>query len=108
MTVNMGSADRIIRAIVGVVLLALVFVGPQTPWGWIGIVPLTTALVGNCPAYSLLGIKPAKQNRPPGTRNTKARAALATLAFVVLQCRQAYCCFSAPACSAHPALPQAR
>ena len=32
MTVNMGSADRIIRAIVGVVLLALVFVGPQTPW----------------------------------------------------------------------------
>ncbi len=62
MTVNMGSADRIIRAIVGVVLLALVFVGPpQTPWGgWIGIVPLATALVGNCPAYSLLGIKTCK------------------------------------------------
>ena len=60
MTVNMGSADRIIRAIVGVVLLALVLVGPQTPWGWIGIVPLATALVGNCPAYSLLGIKTFK------------------------------------------------
>ena len=60
MTVNMGSADRIIRAIVGVVLLALVFVGPQTPWGWIGIIPLATALVGTCPAYSLLGIKTCK------------------------------------------------
>ena len=51
MTVNMGSADRIIRAIVGVVLLALVFVGPQTPWGWIGLIPLATSLVGFCPAY---------------------------------------------------------
>lgn len=60
MTVNMGSADRIIRAIAGIVLLALVFVGPQTPWGWIGIVPLVTALIGNCPAYSLLSIKSCK------------------------------------------------
>ena len=56
MTVNMGSADRIIRAIVGVVLLALVFVGPQTPWGWIGIVPLATGLISNCPLYSILGL----------------------------------------------------
>jgi hypothetical protein len=61
MSVNMGSADRIIRALVGIVLLALVFVGPQTPWGWIGIVPLATALVGTCPAYSLLGIKTCKK-----------------------------------------------
>lgn len=61
MSINMGSADRIIRAIVGIVLLALVFVGPQTPWGWIGIVPLATAMMGNCPAYSLLGIKTCKK-----------------------------------------------
>ncbi|SHK81256.1 Protein of unknown function [Marinobacter antarcticus] len=61
MSVNMGSADRIIRALVGIVLLALVFVGPQTPWGWIGIVPLATALMGICPAYSLLGIKTCKK-----------------------------------------------
>ncbi|KXS47977.1 MAG: hypothetical protein AWU57_5361, partial [Marinobacter sp. T13-3] len=54
MTINMGSADRIVRAIVGVVLIALVFVGPQTPWGWIGIIPLATAAFGMCPAYSLL------------------------------------------------------
>ncbi|MDX5329207.1 MAG: DUF2892 domain-containing protein [Marinobacter sp.] len=60
MTVNMGSADRIIRAIVGVILIALVFVGPQTAWGWIGAVPLATTAIGNCPAYSLLGIKTCK------------------------------------------------
>ncbi|MBL1272890.1 MAG: DUF2892 domain-containing protein [Oceanospirillales bacterium] len=61
MSVNMGSADRIIRALVGIILLGLVFVGPQTPWGWIGIVLLATALMGNCPAYSLLGIKTCKK-----------------------------------------------
>ncbi|MDX5335514.1 MAG: DUF2892 domain-containing protein [Marinobacter sp.] len=60
MTVNMGSADRIIRAIVGVILIALVFVGPQTAWGWFGAVPLATTAIGNCPAYSLLGIKTCK------------------------------------------------
>ncbi|MGM0774563.1 MAG: YgaP family membrane protein [Pseudomonadota bacterium] len=61
MTRNMGTADRTIRAIVGIVLLALVFVGPQTAWGWIGIIPLATALMGNCPAYSLIGIKTCKK-----------------------------------------------
>ncbi|MBS3805856.1 MAG: DUF2892 domain-containing protein [Oleiphilaceae bacterium] len=61
MTRNMGSADRTIRAIVGVILLALVFVGPQTAWGWIGIIPLATALLGTCPAYSLFGIKTCKK-----------------------------------------------
>ena len=53
---NEGTIDRALRIIVGIVLLALVFVGPQTPWGWIGIVPLVTGLVGMCPIYSILGI----------------------------------------------------
>jgi hypothetical protein len=61
MTRNMGSADRGIRAIIGVLLLALVFVGPQTAWGWIGVIPLATAFMGNCPAYSLVGIKTCKK-----------------------------------------------
>lgn len=61
MTKNMGTADRTIRAIVGVVLLALVFVGPQTAWGWIGVIPLATALMGNCPAYSLIGVRTCKK-----------------------------------------------
>ncbi|PLX34249.1 MAG: DUF2892 domain-containing protein [Hyphomicrobiales bacterium] len=56
MKTNEGSIDRIIRVIVGLVLIALVFVGPQTPWGWIGVVPLLTGLIGWCPAYSLFGL----------------------------------------------------
>ena len=54
---NIGRADRIIRILVGLGLIALVFIGPQTPWGWIGLVPLLTALVGTCPLYSIFGIK---------------------------------------------------
>lgn len=57
MTTNIGSIDRVLRIIVGLGLISLVFVGPQTPWGWIGVVPLATALIGWCPAYSLFGIK---------------------------------------------------
>ena len=53
---NVGSVDRILRIIVGVVLIARVFVGPQTPWGWIGIVPLFTGLIGWCPAYIPFGL----------------------------------------------------
>jgi len=53
---NEGTIDRALRIILGVVLLALVFVGPQTPWGWIGLVPLVTGLVGMCPIYSILGV----------------------------------------------------
>lgn len=54
---NVGAIDRALRAIVGLILIALVFVGPQTPWGWIGLVPLLTALIGFCPAYTLIGVK---------------------------------------------------
>ena len=54
---NVGAVDRILRVIVGAVLIALVFVGPQTPWGWIGLIPIATALIGWCPAYRVLGIR---------------------------------------------------
>jgi len=60
MSRNEGSIDRLLRIIVGIVLIALVFVGPQTPLGWIGVVPLLTGLVGYCPAYSLFGIRTCK------------------------------------------------
>jgi hypothetical protein len=62
MSINMGGVDRVLRTLIGVVLLALVFVGPQTPWGWIGLVPLITGLVGVCPLYTLLGIKTCKKS----------------------------------------------
>ena len=57
MKLNEGKTDRIIRVVAGIVLLALVFAGPQTAWGYIGIVPLLTGLFGFCPAYALLGLK---------------------------------------------------
>lgn len=56
MTCNVGGIDRIIRALVGIVLISLVFVGPQTAWGWIGLLPIATAIFGWCPPYALLGI----------------------------------------------------
>lgn len=54
---NEGTLDRAVRVIAGLGILSLVFVGPQTPWGWLGLVPLVTGLVGVCPAYSLFGIR---------------------------------------------------
>ena len=54
---NEGTIDRVLRIIVGAILIALVFVGPQTPWGWIGVIPLVTGFVGWCPAYRLLGLR---------------------------------------------------
>jgi ABC-type polysaccharide/polyol phosphate export permease len=54
---NIGTVDRVLRIVVGIILIALVFVGPQTPWGWIGVVPLITALIGFCPAYRLFGLR---------------------------------------------------
>ena len=53
---NVGGIDRILRIVIGLGLISLVFVGPQTPWGWIGVIPLLSAIVGFCPAYRLIGI----------------------------------------------------
>ncbi len=60
MSINEGGVDRILRIVVGLALIAIVFVGPKTPWGWIGVVPLLTGLIGWCPAYMLFGIKTCK------------------------------------------------
>jgi len=54
---NVGSIDRLIRIVVGIVLLSLVFIGPHTLWGLIGIVPLLTAFVGFCPLYGILHVR---------------------------------------------------
>ncbi len=56
MSANVGTIDRILRIIVGLGLLSLTVIGPQTLWGLIGIIPLATALLGYCPAYTLLGM----------------------------------------------------
>ena len=53
---NVGGVDRILRIIIGLGLISLVYVGPQTPWGWIGVIPLLSAIAGFCPAYRLIGL----------------------------------------------------
>ncbi len=53
---NVGGIDKILRIVVGLVLLSLVFIGPQTIWGWAGIVPLFTGLFGICPLYKIIGL----------------------------------------------------
>jgi len=55
MSRNAGTVDRAIRILLGLVLLSLVFVGPQTLWGLVGLVPLITGLLGYCPLYTLFG-----------------------------------------------------
>ena len=50
------TIDRVVRIALGLTLLAMVFAGPRTPWGWIGVVPLLTGLLGSCPIYAMLGI----------------------------------------------------
>ena len=53
---NESNLDRAIRIVLGIVLLSLIFVGPQTLWGLVGIVPLATGIAGSCPLYRLLGL----------------------------------------------------
>ncbi|MCC7015480.1 MAG: DUF2892 domain-containing protein [Planctomycetes bacterium] len=53
--VNEHPLERVVRIALGLALLAIVFVGPQTPWGWVGVVPLATGLLGSCPLYTVLG-----------------------------------------------------
>ena len=67
MQTNVGTIDRVLRIIVGLVLIAYAIpLGfPATGWnwvGWIGVIPLVTAIIGNCPLYSILGIKTCSTN----------------------------------------------
>ena len=55
MTANVGTVDRALRVVVGLVLLALALFGGHL-WGWIGLVPLATGILGWCPFYPLLGM----------------------------------------------------
>ena len=55
MTKNVGSIDRLLRAVIGLTLIALAATGTVGWWGWLGVVPLITSAVGWCPPYSLLG-----------------------------------------------------
>ena len=54
---NEGTIDRAIRIVLGLGLLSLAFIGPQTPIGYVGVVPLATGILGFCPASRLLGLR---------------------------------------------------
>lgn len=56
MTKNVGGIDRILRIVAGLVLIALAVTGMVGVWGYIGVIPLFTAAIGWCPAYSILGV----------------------------------------------------
>ena len=53
---NEHPVERVLRVLIGLGLLSIVFVGPQTLWGLIGIVPLLTGLLGSCPVYTMVGL----------------------------------------------------
>lgn len=63
MKTNIHPVERVIRVVLGICIISLVFVGPRSLWGWIGILPILTGLIGWCPPYQLLGISTCK-NRP--------------------------------------------
>ncbi|HMS81035.1 MAG TPA: DUF2892 domain-containing protein [Burkholderiaceae bacterium] len=56
MKANVGGIDRVLRIVVGLVLVALAATGTVGAWGWIGVVPLVTGLTRFCPLYPLLGM----------------------------------------------------
>ncbi len=60
MKTNVGTVDRVLRIAAGLGLIGATFAGLIGPWGWIGVVPLATALLGWCPAYTLLGMSTCK------------------------------------------------
>lgn len=59
---NLSAADRTIRVLLGLALLTLVVIGPRSAWGYLGLIPLGTGLLGRCPLYALLRI--STQHRP--------------------------------------------
>lgn len=62
MKVNVGGVDRILRAILGLVLIGLTMTGTIGVWGWIGVILLATGVFSFCPAYRLLGITTYKND----------------------------------------------
>lgn len=53
---NEGTIDRAVRIVLGLGLISLAFIGPQSPLGYLGLVPLATGLIGFCPLYKIFGL----------------------------------------------------
>ena len=63
MKVNVGGIDRILRIVLGIVLIGLAVTNVVGWWGWLGVVPLATGLIGWCPLYAMLGINTCKTRK---------------------------------------------
>ena len=68
MKANVGTADRALRIIAGVILIALTLSNTIGPWGWLGVVPILTGLFRFCPAYTLLGIRTCPVDSASGAK----------------------------------------
>jgi len=64
MKTNIGTIDRALRILAGLVLIGLAFTGTIGVWGYVGVVLLLTGFVRVCPAYSLLGISTCPTGKP--------------------------------------------
>ena len=58
---NVGSADRVVRIVLGLAIVSLAFWGPKSPWAYLGLLPLMTGVVGYCWLYTLLGVSTCKR-----------------------------------------------
>jgi len=61
---NIGGLDKTLRILIGLIGISLVFFGPQTVWGWIGLVPLLTGAISFCPLYKILGLNTCPIKKP--------------------------------------------
>lgn len=57
---NIGGIDNILRIVLGLLLITMIFIGPKTAWGWLGLVPLVTGLISFCPLYKIFGLSTCK------------------------------------------------
>jgi hypothetical protein len=64
MNINVGGIDRILRIVVGLLLVGLAATGTVGWWGWLGLVPLATGAIGWCPPYAILGWNTCNMKKP--------------------------------------------
>ena len=62
---NEGVVDRVLRIVIGLAIVSLAFVGPKSPWAWLGLIPLVTGAIGSCPVYTLLGMTTRRMKPSP-------------------------------------------
>jgi hypothetical protein len=60
---NVGTIDRTLRIVGGLALIGLAATGTIGPWGWIGVVPIATGLIGWCPAYLPFGLSTCRVDK---------------------------------------------